>query len=302
MKQRNAGIRRLAAAGAVLAVAFLGRPGAIDAQIRGSERGTISQVVNGTTISIDYGRPHVRGRTMFGGQIHWGEVWTPGANLATTIDFSKDVDFVGMPVGAGTYSMWVVPAEAGAWEVILDPNAMLYHTQPPPRHDGQVVVSVMPEEIPLRESLLFDFARVEPYGTDLDLRFETVSLPLRIDVHGDPIPEISEAEAALYVGGYEMELPPGAPVPPGMGTVVMELTWRDGRFDRRASDADGPHGVDDGARRRAYLPTRPHAQWRSSSRSSRTCTSSSSSRDGRVVRMDARGLGDELMFSAERVR
>ena len=50
------------------------------AQIRASERGTVTQTVDGTTIKIDYSRPQARGRdNLYGGQIHWGEVWSPGA-------------------------------------------------------------------------------------------------------------------------------------------------------------------------------------------------------------------------------
>lgn len=62
------------------------------AQIRGSELGVIAQTIDGTTISVEYSRPQARGRDpVFGGIVHWGELWTPGANWATTVEVSKDV-------------------------------------------------------------------------------------------------------------------------------------------------------------------------------------------------------------------
>ncbi len=74
------------------------------AQIRASERGTVTQTVDGTTIKIDYSRPQARGRDdLYGGEIHWGEVWTPGANWATTIGVDHDVTINGHELPTGVY-------------------------------------------------------------------------------------------------------------------------------------------------------------------------------------------------------
>ncbi len=58
------------------------------AQIRASELQTIAQVVDGTRITVEYSRPRLRGRTaIFGTKaVKWDEVWTPGANWATTLE------------------------------------------------------------------------------------------------------------------------------------------------------------------------------------------------------------------------
>ena len=70
--------------------AMAGAP--LHAQIRASERGRVSQVVDGTTIIVDYARPRLRGRpTIFGADVSWGEVWTPGANMATTLETDHDI-------------------------------------------------------------------------------------------------------------------------------------------------------------------------------------------------------------------
>ena len=57
-----------------------------------SQRATVSQTVNTTDISIRYGRPVARGRQLFSddGAVHHSP-WTPGADVSTTVEFSKDV-------------------------------------------------------------------------------------------------------------------------------------------------------------------------------------------------------------------
>ena len=68
-------------------------------QVRASELGTVSQIIDGTRIAIEYSRPRARGRNdLFGGEIKWQEVWTPGANFATTLEVSRDVRIDGHPV------------------------------------------------------------------------------------------------------------------------------------------------------------------------------------------------------------
>jgi hypothetical protein len=276
-------------------------PTCVSAQIRGSERGEITQVVNGTKISIDYGRPHVRGRTMLGDEIGWGHVWTPGANLATTIEFSKDAHFVGVPVAAGRYSMWMIPAEGGEWEVVLDPNAELYHTQPPERHDGQIVVVVQPQEAALREALTFTFTLVEPSGTDLEMAWERVVLPLRIDVEAKPIPTMTESEAAPYLGGYEMAPPPGAPLPPGMPPLfVAELALVDGRMIWSIPTPEGPSES-------MLIPAAEHIFQLGLMLDGELFEVEQDMyfefhvEDGVVVGLDVRGLEDALMVSGKKV-
>jgi len=78
------------------------------AQIAASEFSTISQSVDGTVISIEYSRPSRRGRdTLFGGVMAYGQVITPGANMATTIEFSNNVKIDGNAIPAGKYSVWI---------------------------------------------------------------------------------------------------------------------------------------------------------------------------------------------------
>ena len=78
-------------------------------QLVASEAASVSQTVDGTKVTITYSRPRARGRTgLFGTQVKWGSTWTPGANVATRLDLSKDVTIQGQPVPKGSYSVWFV--------------------------------------------------------------------------------------------------------------------------------------------------------------------------------------------------
>jgi hypothetical protein len=74
----------------------------------------------GAAITIDYGRPAKRGRTVFGGVlVPYGEVWRTGANAATQFRTDKPLDFGGTVVPAGFYTLWTVPTATG-WKLIVN--------------------------------------------------------------------------------------------------------------------------------------------------------------------------------------
>ncbi len=75
--------------------------------------------VGGVDIAIDYGRPSVRGRTIFGGVVPWNTVWRTGANFATRFTTSADIVLGGATVPAGTYTLWTLPSPGG-WKLIVN--------------------------------------------------------------------------------------------------------------------------------------------------------------------------------------
>jgi hypothetical protein len=84
-----------------------------------SSRDTVSAVVDGAHITIDYGRPSKRGRVVFGGLVPWGEVWRTGADLATHLTVDRAVKLNGLMVPAGTYTLYTLPSPTG-WKLIVN--------------------------------------------------------------------------------------------------------------------------------------------------------------------------------------
>lgn len=79
----------------------------------------VSEQVGLTTVEIQYARPSMRGREIFGALVPYGDVWRTGANQATRITFSTDVTFGGESVKAGTYGLFTIPGKT-QWTVILN--------------------------------------------------------------------------------------------------------------------------------------------------------------------------------------
>lgn len=72
-----------------------------------------------TYVKVTYGRPHKRGRELFGELVPYGKVWRTGANEATELTTTDDIKLAGKEVPAGTYTVFVIPYE-DKWTVILN--------------------------------------------------------------------------------------------------------------------------------------------------------------------------------------
>lgn len=103
----------------------------------------------GASISIDYGRPAKRGRTVFGGIVPYGEVWRTGANAATQFRTDHALDFGGTVVPAGAYTLWTIPSATG-WKLVFNSQTGQWGTQ----HDASrdvftlpMTLSVLPEVV-----------------------------------------------------------------------------------------------------------------------------------------------------------
>lgn len=190
---------------AVIASAALLLPQSAVAQIRASEIGTMSQMIDGTKITMQYSRPRIRGRMpIFGTRaVHWDEVWTPGANSATSFDVNKDIKLNGTPVPKGTYSVWLVVKEKGDWTMILDPKVKRYHTNPPDSSGAQIRFQVHPEEGPFTEVLTWSVPDIKSTGGTLAFQWATTRIPMSIDVQPSLVMTLSAADAAPYLGTYE---------------------------------------------------------------------------------------------------
>lgn len=84
----------------------------------------IEQVVGLTDVSVEYSRPAMRGRIIFGGLVPYGKVWRTGANANTKITFGNDVTIDGKELKKGSYAIFTIPNE-NSWEVVFynDTNA-----------------------------------------------------------------------------------------------------------------------------------------------------------------------------------
>ena len=84
-----------------------------------SPLGKVEQRVGLTDITIEYSRPGVKDRVVFGNLVPYGEMWRTGANMNTTIEFSTPVTIQGATLEAGKYSIFTIP-QPDMWMVIFN--------------------------------------------------------------------------------------------------------------------------------------------------------------------------------------
>ena len=87
----------------------------------------IEQKVGLTDITLEYSRPAMRGRTIFGDLVPFGKTWRTGANANTKITFSTDVTVSGQELKAGSYAVYTIP-NIESWEVIFYSDASNWGT------------------------------------------------------------------------------------------------------------------------------------------------------------------------------
>lgn len=118
-----------------------------------SPRDTAEMTYAGERVLVDYGRPSMRGRTIFGGLVPYGQVWRTGANAATTFVTPRDVRIGETLVPAGTYTLYTLPA-AGEWQLIVN------------RQTGQ-------------------------WGTEYDQAQDLVRIPMRVERTAAPVEQFT---------------------------------------------------------------------------------------------------------------
>jgi hypothetical protein len=163
-------------------LAFLGVTGS-PARSQGypfSQRGTVTQMVAYTEISVSYGRPVARGRVLFGALVPWDSVWHPGADSATRVRFSHDVVIEGKPLNAGEYSLWLIPREHAPWTVIFSRAAHVFHKPYPGSRFDVLRIDVTPEEVSDIESFAIYFPKVLRDEAVMRLHWGTTAVPIRI--------------------------------------------------------------------------------------------------------------------------
>jgi hypothetical protein len=135
---------------------------AVNAQIQTpppSPSAKLEQRVGLTDFTIEYSRPSMKGRNIFGDLVPYGEVWRTGANSRTKITFTDDIKFGGKDVKAGTYAIFTKP-NPDTWEVILYTD---YNGGGTPQEwdESKVAASVTAEVFPIP----FD---IQTFGIDIN--------------------------------------------------------------------------------------------------------------------------------------
>jgi hypothetical protein len=142
----------------------------------------VQDKIGGATIKVTYHAPSVRGRTIWGGLVPYGEVWVTGAHKATTLEVDKPFVIGTKKLDAGKYGFFTIPAENN-WTVIINKNWDQHLTDEYDEKDDVVRVTVPAEnDLRVQERLYYDIA---DYGGDkgaLVIRWEKVAVAVPIEI------------------------------------------------------------------------------------------------------------------------
>jgi len=146
-----------------------------------SQRGTVSQRLGLTDITITYHRPEVGGREIWGKTVPYGKVWRAGANENTTITFTDDVSIEGKTLAAGTYGLHTIP-DKDQWTIIFSKNATSWGSFSYDEKEDALRVTAKPQAADFREALTYTFEEVKPDSAAATLRWEKLAVPFHISV------------------------------------------------------------------------------------------------------------------------
>src|SRR6266704_6896350 len=148
---------------------------------RVSQHARSTQRIGLTDITIDYHRPLVSGRKIFGGLQAYGKVWRAGANDNTTFEVSDPVTIEGHPLTKGTYGLHMIPGKT-SWIIIFSKNSTSWGCFTYDQTEDALRVNVAPRTIQNQEALSYDFDDPKPDSVMVTMRWETIAVPFKIEV------------------------------------------------------------------------------------------------------------------------
>ena len=158
-----------------------------------SQQALVRQRIGVTDITIDYHRPLVSGRKVWGGIVPFGQVWRAGANENTTIEFSTPVSVEGKPLPAGKYGLHLI-ATPDTCTVIFSKMAAAWGSYTYNQAEDALRVEVKPRENEMEEALEYEFEDLKPDSALVVLKWEKLAVPFRVSVNDEQsvLPRIRE--------------------------------------------------------------------------------------------------------------
>jgi hypothetical protein len=196
-----------------------------------SPRDSVFLSLDTNVVSVNYGRPSMRGRKIMGDLVPWNKVWRTGANQATHFKTNFDMVLGGVPVTRGTYTLWTLPTPGG-WKFILNKQTGQWGTNYDDRLDlarFDAVVKQLPAPV---ETLTVALEATGKSSGLMTLSWENtaISAAFEKNTHIRPISPLDSATASLE--GKKIAVKYSKPYARGRavwGVVVpWDSVWRTG--------------------------------------------------------------------------
>ncbi|MBK5257832.1 MAG: DUF2911 domain-containing protein [Vicinamibacteria bacterium] len=147
---------------------------------RPSPKASLMQNVGTTEITINYARPGVKNRQIWGALVPYDAVWRTGANEATTIQFSEDVLVNGQKLAKGLYSLHTIPGREN-WTIIFNSVASQWGSYSYDKAKDALRVTAKPERAEFREWMSFSIPEMSTDTAKIVLRWADTAVPFTVD-------------------------------------------------------------------------------------------------------------------------
>lgn len=157
---------------------------------------TVTQNFGLGEVTIEYSRPGVKDRTIFGDVVPFGKIWRTGANATTKITFTDDVKLEGHDVKAGTYGIYTIPNKDN-WEIMLYSDLTLGGNVASYKPENEILrFKVKSVAIPYKvETMTMNFHDVEGTKAKIVLMWENtmVAINMTTDIDARVMKSIEES-------------------------------------------------------------------------------------------------------------
>jgi hypothetical protein len=138
--------------------------------------------LDGTTITVHYNSPAMRGRVIMGGLVPYGKPWRTGANPATSFVTTGNLKVGSLSVPAGSYTLFTLPGAPGTpWKLILSKKTGEWGIPYPEGDDlGRTEMHLAKLPSP-QESMSITFEHTEKRSTYLHIKWETTDVSVKIE-------------------------------------------------------------------------------------------------------------------------
>jgi tetratricopeptide (TPR) repeat protein len=176
----------------------------------------VSQKIGISAVTVNYSRPSVKGREIWGKLVPYGwnvqgfgagnsAPWRAGANENTTISFSHDAKVEGKDVPAGDYGLFFVINEDNTGEVILSKDSRSWGSFFYDAKNDLMRTKIQLRSIPMTELLTYDFINASKTSAELVLNWEKKQFPVKIEFDVDRIVLNNAAEELKGTTGFNWQ-------------------------------------------------------------------------------------------------
>jgi len=196
-----------------------------------SPRDSVKININGKMISINYGKPSMLGRKIFGAFVPYYKIWRTGAGAATVLTTEADIEVDGALVPRGAYSIYTLPAENN-WKLIINKQTGQWGTTYMPQLDlARIDLKVKKLKTPVEECTFKLEKNVNGNGL-LKIEWENTSLSIPFHVSKDALVPSPRDSSVLIINEKRLSVNYSRPAMRGRkimgGVVPYNIVWRTG--------------------------------------------------------------------------